>query len=509
MKLRKHQQEMVNLCKLILNGHPINEILAAVTPGGGKSALPVLLGKYLIPKIANKILWIVPRNSLKYQGEEEFTSSFWNTHIRLRAVNGNKYGLSNGYDGYLTTYQAIGQDPGPHWEEILKHKYIVFYDEIHHVSDNATWERSLEPIVNNSVLNVFGSGTLSRGDGKMISFMQYEGNYISTQNTKNRKVIKYGRSMALKDNAILPVHFKTIDGYAEWQETDGEKNNAVLSKAKENSAKALYTALRTEYAYKLLKASTEDWIEYRKHKYHNSKLLIVAHDIEQAEKYKHYMLKHFPNQIGGIATSKETTNARRAIRDYKKGFLSYLITVGMAYEGLSVPEITHIACLTNIRSIPWLEQLFARGNRKAPGKQCAYIYAPKDKNFIQAIETIENEQLIALKESVLKCSETCEDATGGTQPEWIKPLHSEIDESVLNNNIQGLNIAPSQIEDELKKEIRRIKQIVKDSKGSGNGKTINNVLNMFIRAICDKSIDSMNVEELQEVYFELKKQFLD
>ena len=36
------------------------------------------------------------------------------------------------------------------------------------------------------------------------------------------------------------------------------------------------------------------------------------------------------------------------------------MTVGMAYEGLDCPEITHIACLTQVRSAEWLEPMLAR-----------------------------------------------------------------------------------------------------------------------------------------------------
>jgi hypothetical protein len=42
------------------------------TPGGGKSALPVILAAELMPKLFKKICWVVPRVALQQQAEEAF-----------------------------------------------------------------------------------------------------------------------------------------------------------------------------------------------------------------------------------------------------------------------------------------------------------------------------------------------------------------------------------------------------------------------------------------------------
>ena len=64
-KLRYHQQKIVDACRDILAGENISEIVISVTPGGGKSFVPVILAENLIPIIADKICWVVPRNALK------------------------------------------------------------------------------------------------------------------------------------------------------------------------------------------------------------------------------------------------------------------------------------------------------------------------------------------------------------------------------------------------------------------------------------------------------------
>ena len=60
MKLRRHQRELEHICKDILSGRKLTDIVCAVTPGGGKSLLPQILAARLIPAVADALCWIVP-----------------------------------------------------------------------------------------------------------------------------------------------------------------------------------------------------------------------------------------------------------------------------------------------------------------------------------------------------------------------------------------------------------------------------------------------------------------
>jgi superfamily II DNA or RNA helicase len=160
------------MCRDILNGAPIREVIINCTPGGGKSFIPVIIADNLIPAIAEKICWVGPRNSLKYQGEGEFCDPRWNTGKRIRAAE-NGEDLSRGLTGYVTTYQAVGQNPECHVAEFKRHKYILFLDEFHHIAEGSEWHRAIEPLVKSAVLVILASGTLSRGDGQRIAFLEY------------------------------------------------------------------------------------------------------------------------------------------------------------------------------------------------------------------------------------------------------------------------------------------------------------------------------------------------
>ena len=85
----------------------ITDVLAAVTPGGGKSLLPVIAGAHLIKAgIVERICWVVPRDSLRLQAEEAFADPYWRkalSHsLTVRAAD-NEPDPSRGLAGYVTT----------------------------------------------------------------------------------------------------------------------------------------------------------------------------------------------------------------------------------------------------------------------------------------------------------------------------------------------------------------------------------------------------------------------
>ena len=80
--LRAHQRALANLVEAMASGEAtdVTDILAAVTPGGGKSLLPVIAAARLIGggKV-ERICWVVPRDSLRLQAEEAFADPVWRT----------------------------------------------------------------------------------------------------------------------------------------------------------------------------------------------------------------------------------------------------------------------------------------------------------------------------------------------------------------------------------------------------------------------------------------------
>jgi hypothetical protein len=165
------------------------------------------------------------------------------------------------------------------------------------------------------------------------------------------------------------------------------------------------------------------WKQYRRDVRH-AKCLVVCSDIKHAEKHM-AMLKSMVRGIRmDIATSSDSSHALQAINALKRDQLDLLVTVAMAYEGMSCEAISHEIILTRIRSTPWIEQCVARSNRidrLIPYKgQMGYIFAPADPFFQDIVKCIEQEQMPVLTEK--GCGESWE-ARAKSEGFGLEPSH--------------------------------------------------------------------------------------
>src|SRR3954454_15553691 len=136
--LRTHQRQVFGLMAAIAAGEAtgITDVLAAVTPGGGKSLLPVITGSQLIRAgVVERVCWVVPRDRLRLQAEEAFADPYWRTalnhNLTVRAAD-NEPDPSRSLAGYVTTHQAIAAAPALHWGEIRRRRTLLVMDELHH-----------------------------------------------------------------------------------------------------------------------------------------------------------------------------------------------------------------------------------------------------------------------------------------------------------------------------------------------------------------------------------------
>jgi superfamily II DNA or RNA helicase len=404
--LRQHQKQFLETIDGIIGGSGIKIILAYVTPGGGKSSLPVISGKLIEHGYADAICWIVPRKELQTQGEAVFMDPFFKrmfgVNLKIRSST-NEVDPCRGLNGFITTYNAIGTDKYRTVEaDFDTRRYVLILDEYHHIEKGGVWAKSLLPLARKASFVILMTGTLGRGDGKEIAFTRYDDvGKPRLEDGQKTKVIRYTRSMALAEKAILPIKFYFIDGKLTWKDADENVIDITSFKhasLKENSA-AIYTALNTDYSKQLLTKAVNHWANHRKEN-PDAKLLVVTDGYDNAVKCVS-MLKN--NGIPAeIATSHKAMEAITNIRWFKQG-LPVLVTIAMAYEGMDVPAITHLACLTHIRSPEWIEQMLARAVRvdKNAGpyeSQMAYVFAPTDKKFLSVVTKINSEQASVVKQ---------------------------------------------------------------------------------------------------------------
>lgn len=468
IKLRKHQAEMLEICKRIRCGESIRNIYALVTPGGGKSALPVIAGSILIPNIADAICWIAPRTSLQKQGEINFMDPLFRrlcSHSLTIRSSTNDADPCRGENGFITTYQALGVDRGTVVNEFRRKRYILILDEYHHAEEDSKWHGALNELVNLAVVRVFMTGTIERGNGKKIAFTPYRDvsasptetvSMPSMESDPQNAVIRYSRMDALKEGAILPIKFELFDGNVKWKNPTGpvESHNLSTVNKKSKVSAAIYTALNTQFAKDLLGIGFEHWIRH-KASHPTSRLLVVTSGIDQAREAVKYLKGRWA--LADIATSHESAAAHKAIDNFRAGSIDVLVSIAIAYEGLDVKQISHIIVITNIRSSPWLEQCLARAVRVDPDAgpdQMAYVFAPDDILFREVCAKIEAEQTPYVRTRKQTQANLFGEDAGQGPSDRIKPIDGRITQS------RGFEIGsyervktPSEIEADLRDAI--------------------------------------------------------
>ena len=404
--LRKHQRDFDRTIDGIIAGSGVRDIVAHVTPGGGKSTLPIQAGRLITAGLADRICWICPRASLQDQAERNFIDPnfrrMFGHNLVIRQAT-NDHNPARGTNGFVTTYQAAAvDDQKTMLRDFELHRYILILDEFHHLAADGEWTEPIKELYRAAKYRILMTGTMARGDGKRIAFIPYRqvdddealvcySPYFA--DADNTALITYSRKDALADHAIIPLEFHFADGVASWRKESGKETTARLSTGRGDANQALYTALKTEYAQELLTAGCEHW------KRGSGSLLVVAASIESAKEYTGILKRQ--GLHAEIATSDDTPEAVKAIKALKGGELKVLVTVAMAYEGLDVPSISHIICLTNVRSMPWIEQMVARANRIDPlagpyETQKGHIFAPADRMFVELARKIEADQCEAV-----------------------------------------------------------------------------------------------------------------
>ena len=272
----------------------VRDILAAVTPGGGKSLLPVIAAAELIAAgRAERVVWVVPRDSLRLQAEEAFADPGWRDalghRLSVRAAD-NEPDPSRGLAGYITTYQGIAAAPELHLAEMRRHRTLLVVDEAHHLpgfadyepghradaaslDEASSWSCALLPLLECARIRLLLSGTLERADGRAVLWLPYRsgprpGTRRIDMDAPGWAVVGYSRAQAVADRAVLPVTFGALDGEATWAEpvADGAGDDARVTVGPhrlsgphptETTRPALFTALRTGFSTERLREAFE------------------------------------------------------------------------------------------------------------------------------------------------------------------------------------------------------------------------------------------------------------
>lgn len=430
MGLREPQLKLLNELRDLHPGLLSTRKLIAVHswPGTGKSALPVIAAHVLIQRnLVDKVVIAVPRLTLKEQGAKAFLSPTFREllghRMEIREA-GNEPNPARDTAGYVTTYDAIRADQaGVHRDYFRSKRCLLALDECHHVAEGSPTHKSLQPLFDLSAFCLLLTGSIDRNLEERIALLRYSG--PPGGRLFPDVDISYGLAKAIAARAVIPAEFHQLDGQVSYIDRTGQQVwLGTLMNDDEESRDGIYAALKTEYATELLSRCVSHWKSYRVN-HPRSLLLVVCASKKQAG----LIHDHMRQQLGidsAIATSDDSAAAQAAIKRFRdRGEPAVLITVQMAYEGLDVPPITHVACLTHIRSFPWLMQMFGRATRFDPeagpwSSQKAFLFVPDDVQMQQAIEYVRNEQAIGITEQGDEAggdgTGTGDSGTGGSSP---------------------------------------------------------------------------------------------
>jgi hypothetical protein len=216
-----------------------------------------------------------------------------------------------------------------------------------------------------------------------------------------------------------------------------------------------------------------------------------------------------------IATSHDDFKATRNIKAFRAGRLDVLVTIAMAYEGMDVPEASHVICLTNIRSAPWIEQMVSRAarvDRSIPYEvQAGHIFCPDDPLMREIVNKIKTQQSPFLEKRVpAEQAGLFVDEEGdgeGSARSKITPIGSQltIDQQHTIGHTNQPWCAPrppSEIEADLRQRIESMVRRYTLNKGLEPWR-----LNKHLKDRFGKRRDAMTMPELENVMHYLKTEY--
>jgi superfamily II DNA or RNA helicase len=180
MELRQHQKDVQIAVNNIVNGSAsYKQIIARVTPGGGKSLLPQIAGALLMEAgLIDKICCVVPRKKLQDQMAKDFLDpcarEVIGHQLSIREAT-NEYDPARDSDGFVTTYQALAMDSvGVNADALDKHRYLLVLDEYHHIGEGELTHQRIQPLVDRASYVLLMTGTLARNKGLPIAYTPYK-----------------------------------------------------------------------------------------------------------------------------------------------------------------------------------------------------------------------------------------------------------------------------------------------------------------------------------------------
>lgn len=385
--------------------------------------LPSIMAMHLIPTGAiDLICWVTPRQNLSKQAADGFEVDrgvYYNFHCpykgRYRQNRAPILGPEEIFEEqircYTTTYNSIltaKNKTGFHTWMFNRYKVALVLDEAHHLADTdegQAFAEAVRPLQEMAVFTMVMTGTPDRNDQKQIPFIEYPTKNASKDRWMPSFDITYDRERAIEEGAKLPINFQVLDGTFTFEEEDSDlpdsnDDGILLSTADDLQRRQVFKkgmGTNSDYVRQAIDRTCRDFLDHRAAtNYPHAQVIFVVTLQDHADHWQRYIEREWKLKTA-LAVSNNSESCAQIMR-FRDGAYDALITVGMAYEGLDAPAVTHMCVLRNIRSEPFLEQCFDRATRidyrstSAPQSQCAHIYVPSDGKMGDIIRSLYEKQ---------------------------------------------------------------------------------------------------------------------
>jgi superfamily II DNA or RNA helicase len=393
--------------------------LLEATPAAGKTIFSGFCARHLLENnVADFVLVIVPSTAIKGDSDAGFLGDWNKLDLQITTVLRDGQGCPTEYSGAVITYQQLPNivNTVETWASNGKRIFVVA-DEIHHASENV-WGTAIEQVSRCAVKVLAMTGTLFRGDGRAISFVNYD--------TDGKAIpdFCYRYREAVRDRRCREVSFISDDGLAEFVWEGGVPEQVRLSEAKNerDQSSAARTIFRgdAEWLRRTIERVDACLSEYRTWDPDAAALIVCrpAQDDNDiyAQRYVDQVAEMVRKETGEapVVVTHDDPNSNALIERFRKSDDRYICAIRKVSEGVDIKRIRVVLIATRITTELLFRQIVGRALRvddeKHPGD--ATVYIPKFQHLVEWARTIEEEVKAGLRERDPKPREPFERSEG-------------------------------------------------------------------------------------------------
>ena len=361
--------------------HTKLSFLLDATPGAGKTIFSGLCARHLFNENQiNFALIVVPTTALKGGKDSGFMGGWHQIGIELTKVLKDGQGRPKDFKGGVITYSQL-----PNFVSTVEQwcvngcRLFVVFDEVHHITEANVWGSASERLArcakDGKILAM--TGTPFRGDGRRISFVEYDENDIAKAD------FRYTYRQAVRETVCRPVQFITDDGVAQYVRDETEY--AVrLSEAEEDATRAdaartIFTG-QSKWLKTVLEKADSCLDEYRTWDADAGGLVICR---PGTDKYDDRHLEHVAKLVHEVTGEHpeiiihDDNEADIKIERFRKSSDKWVCAVRKISEGVDIKRLRVLV----IANCPTTELLFRQivgrivrvDDKKRPGDATAFI----------------------------------------------------------------------------------------------------------------------------------------